>query len=1240
MSPSKPIAIALTALIALSAMPADAQSTDPNLRVEGVDLVVVKVDPAFAVKDVLSPLNVTIQNMGKQRFAGQGWQLVIGHTEAQRCIFPGSVPQSTPCYQRFPVNDTRMNSIDSGDSRTITLSWTPNVNHVGNGALVFSIQPFGADCWGSSASLTCQRDDNGNIGPSGETPANWANNEKAFTYFVRDPGVQAVPDWARPKTPTTATVNDPWAFDDITADCPTEQDKPAQSACKAQPGSLVTFKYRLQNLGNWQDTFEPSIRESTAGPNSLAARGYTYNFTPRLVTLEPNQARDVLLQVYVPATEKANNQTNVNQTTATVRWTSRTNPAVNTDDPPRCDGQATPRLCQDPSFPSLLVGIKRGMNATTLEPYRMSNVTAKDEYEKITYNITLNHTGNYEDIYTVVVENETSQINAFWSPKFTPLPPVRVEPFKNTTVTLELSPPVNATKGIHNIQITTQSAFDADAKTRRTLSFVAELQQRYNITGEGRSVVHALPAAKAVFPMQIRNWGNGPDNVSLTLANTPAGWTAQLSHTVIQIPPDSVATVYLNVTAPPNTPEGALAAFFVNATSQGPPEKGIDQRPSARFRADLRVLGGPNLEVAAREKSAFIDPGATHEYELTIRNTGNQRSNFTINAERPQDQLAWIVGFTPPDMILDPLQSGTVRVSLRAPTSGVVGETSKVFITVASRLDPAVFNQTTLEGQVSGPDLFVEGILVNSTNPYTGDPLELNVVAGNSGNKEPPTNATLKVYFVQGGVPRLIAERDYASDELGAGRRFSERIVWDTTGIEGSGVILARFDEDGLVAEIDDSPADNDASKAVTLRLFDIRIVPAQGLSGIPGELVSYSEAPNVFIVEYRGNQPTEPVEIFVESDHGWGSTRSSLALPRGTPLPVLVDVQIPEMPGVAEDALRISVVPTLRPGAVVTATTTTTVKDDTLPTLLGVGASPSVVKLGEPITLRADVVDATGLTSVRAFVVTPANETTTILLQRSNENAWVQTQTFPLAGVYRLYVEAIDGSANRNANSSRDTVVTFTVSPGSAPTIKLADGQPTTVRPGGFVRLNITDPLGVATAEYSLRNITYPLARPFQIDTSSFQAGAYELVVKARNIYGVESTARFTITVDDTPPGITSVTLTPPEPKANEDVTVRIQTDATVSSVDVVIKKDGQVVDTRAATKRGSGVFELLLNPGEGDYSLDVTAKDDAGNVQLDEGVVAFSAEPASPFNVPGLGLVGAVSALVAVALLRRRRA
>ncbi|MFA5861549.1 MAG: CARDB domain-containing protein, partial [Candidatus Thermoplasmatota archaeon] len=1111
-------------------------------------------------------------------------------------------------------------SIGAGNTIEIVFLWTPGLGNKDLHQIFTSIQNLGTSIGNAG-------------GPDGKND----NNDKSFPIFVKRLGVEAIPD--RQKAPTGSDVNEGWALGDIKEVCPTGTNI-ARVACKVQPGSIVNFAYNVKNDGNWRDSYYGTVVDPP-GQNNLSHRGYLYHFTPQNFTLDLNQTQSVVLQIIVPPKEWAGNNTNVGTNTVKVMWTSRLDPThTNSNNPPAdaCD-PALKSTCTNPSFPTTLVDVHHGLNATTNDTMPMPSVDVRiaNVSSPVTFNVTLNNTGNADDTYTLTIENDTAQINSSWH---SDIPAeVRVPRFSAKAIEFTLIPPTRTAKGLHEFNISFASKDDPDGKTHQTLRFAADVQQNFTITGTmDTGLIRVLPDQKAAYVLRITNDGNGMDNVTLTLENVPYLWTGSLSTRIAQVPAFSTIPVYVNVTPPPGTDENYQATFFVNATSQGPITSPPDQRSHFTLRADLIVLRGPNIRVTSNVKSSYVDPGNYTDYVLTITNTGNLRDQFNVAVNRTAD-LAWTATGTPSTVTLGKLESATETVRLTAPGSGAVGEATQIFVTVTATFDASIRNETTLEGRVSGPDLFIDSIRTNTTNPYSGDPVELNVLLGNAGNIKPGQNVTLKLYFVQDGVPSPIpgAEHTYAPSDLPGGRRLSEAFTWDTTNVKGSGVILARINEDKRIAEIEQS--NNEASRAITLRTFDIRIIPAQGLSGLPGESVSYSDQPHVFLVTYNGNQPTEPVEITVTSEHGWGGSHQSIALPNGTAIPILVDIQIPESPGVPSDTLHLSVIPALRPQAIVTSSTVTTVLDADPPIVLGVTAVPASVNLGQSTTLIANVTDATGLTSVRAFVVRPDNVTDTYLLENKADDTWTHTQAFAIAGQYRMYVEAVDAAAG-NKNTSRDTLVTFTVTPGSAPVIALAGNQPTTIHTGSFVRFNITDPLGIKDASYSIKGISYDMGRfPYQIDTSSFTQGQVEVTVTAHNVYDVATSQKFMLIVDNTPPGINKVTLEPTNPKANQDVTLRIETDTKVATVQVVIKKDGAILDTRSAIRTSPGNFELLLNPGEGSYTIDVTAKDVAGNTKLEEGAVSFTAKPKSPFEVPAAGLPLVALAAIVVATLRRRR-
>ena len=1248
--PSNNVAVAIMVgliLIHLVPMPAAAQ-TGP------ADLVVTRIEMPNAIVGLEARTTVYVKNIGGQEFStSTGWRLFFGWNGAAEtdCIDKTMQPRPATtgaCYQDIPASGHNLSSIPGNTERQFTFTWIPTVGQASEADRIVDpdeihavILSFGGvpGTTGNNASPDRQDD---------------SNDITQHGAFVKDPRVRARPDRSPPPHRSEPLLNDPWELNDILRnECarPTEADpRPINTVgCQTPPGSLVSFGYHVQNIGNTPDAYRATIVEpaTVQGPDGVARtleqRGYKFFFSPDRTTplVDPGKDTYVVVSILVPEAERAMFGINNGTRHANIQWSSVLNSAVTTASPCRTDEGTRQEdgLCTNPSMPSIVAGLHRGVWAGTNESWFEATVD-----QSVRLNMTVNNTGNYFDTYHIFVDKSKSTIGDDWLPVGATsnltgtdgAPGMRPGELKNAT--LRLNPPRQAEQGVYRVELVARSQTDATKEDSAT--FFILLKPRFNITGGAfTDIIRVVPDQEASFRFFIDNNGNALDNVTLTLENIPGNWQRTLTPTQASIPAFSRQSFTLTVRPPENTINNTWALAYVNVTSQG--ER--DQPESARSRVVLTlnttVLRGPNLRVDVPNPTAFVDPGATRTFDVNIRNTGNVEDNFTVSYER-QDP-SWSVELSRTDVPLKPLESATVQVTVRAPGAATVGETTTIDVIVTSKVDPARLKRVNMTARVSGPDLFVDTIGLDRQTPYSGDDIELAITLGNRGNKAPDGNATLRVEFLKDGVPSLIGtQKLYSPSDLPAGLRLTERVRWNTSGVEGPVMLRVRIDPDNTIAEIDDTPSSNEATLPVTLRTFDIRIIPAQPLSAYPGEEVVYGDEPNVFIVEYRGNQPNEPVRITVTSENGWGSTSAEQALTPFTPVAFPVTLRVPAEPGVARDTLRLTVTPTLRSGAVLIATTQTTVIDERPPRFLDVSVTPEVATLNQDVTLRAQVVDETGVKEVRAFVVKPGegNDTETLVMAHEGSGVYSVTQPFDAAGTYRFYIVAVDGSTNANQNSTAETVRTFRVTPGSAPVIKLGPNQTTTIRTGAPIALNITDPLGIAKVNYSILGISTDLARPFnEIDTSSFTAGTVDILITAENIYGAATSERFSFVIDNTPPTIRGVTIAPEAPKVNEDVTVRIETDQDAVSVEVAIKRDGQLVATERATKV-QGVWQLTFNPGQGENVLDVTAKDAAGNARTLPSAAKFNAKPDGFLGIPGFGLVAAFAA-VAIALALRRR-
>lgn len=1208
------------------APPAAAQGTEADLQIVSF----TAGNPRYRLP---TTIHVLVENRGGTDYdplTSGGFHVFVGWNGVAdaNCITAEEGSVGAPnvdkaCYYRHRIDQADIPK--NGGKLPISIPWTPIQR--GEGTVYVQIAPL---------SNTQSADDATN---QPDLPGEQSdNNLRTFPVTVHAPKVVAIPDRVPP--PDTGDRNARWTFEQANAtlclDAPTQN----HVGCRAVPGLEYRFAYNVSNQGTISDAYRGEVTYGTPDQKAaLEALGWRFSLSPDPIAIAPGATSKVFLNVFVPEKQPHNEGVNVGradleQTTLRVRWHSSVNADVHTSHPQHCGA-----ACSDPTLPTVVAGVRRAMNATTNE-----SVKALKPTETATFNVRIENAGNEADGFNVTLVPDESAVNASWRPRISVPPSIPAGEARNATI--DLTAPEDAPRGLYPFAVRVRSLNDTTGRVVANFSFTADLQQRWGLlTNLLPSSNDVAPGQQATYALTVTNTGNGQDNATIALSNVPSGWDVRLSETLVRLPPFGARTVQLNMTPVPGTAANARADVKVDVTSEGSNNHtGFPKEKALQVTASALVLSRPNVDVTLDGASRrFVDPTVPTDWTLTVRNVGNLASQFNVRLANPDP--SWAAVATPPSLTLQPLETGTVVVSLRAPQDALVGEVVRVVATVESASVPDRLDRETIVGAVSGPDLAVKAVTGNTTAPYSGDPFAVDVVVANEGNKPPSRNATLRLVFIQAGVERVVDEVDYPAAELPAGRRFSQRLTWDTTGVEGPGVLVARLDPADLVREIDDAAASNEGSLAVVLRTFDVAVTPAQGLSGRPGEKLAYTERPHLFVVRHRGNQPTEPVIVTVQSEHGWvdaDRATFTMDLPRGAEVPIPVEVLVPLHPGAAADALRVTVTPAFRPGSPVVASTTTRVIDEERPQILRVQVMPATAKLGDNVTIEAFVRDATGAALVRAILVSPSNDTTALPMAHVGGERWALQQTFTVAGPWRVFVEAADNADPPNVNASRDDLVPFTVDPGSAPVIRLAEGQPSVVRSGSPVRLNVTDPLGIARAAYVIRGIRHDMPRPFQIDTSGFPAGPVEVLVEAENLYGVKTQERIALTLDNTPPAIRKVTLTPESPRANEDATLLVETEAQVESVDVLLRRDGRVVETRAATRTGPGQFELLLNPGEGDYVLDVTAKDPAGNVKLEEGIVKFSAKPKSPFDVPAPGAWALLAALglAALALGRRRGA
>lgn len=1013
--------------------------------------------------------------------------------------------------------------------------------------------------------------------------------------------------------------------DRITASCEAPPNVNGRS-CIALPGQYIPFHVTVQNRGNFADTF--SLWHE--GNASIDADKQIWNvtFSPKNPFLQPGETATVLMTLQsartgttVDAGDRVNENLNIKVWAASLSNTVK-------------------REAID--FPVLTIGQLYKINMTTWQPVRVGNLS-----KEIRFGYSVGNEGNGADRVNVEFVPQRSTINATnWALRIDPTFPVHAR--SNVSKAFSITPPDNVTAGRYSIFLRAFSVDDRKGVAVAEFNFTAVVLQKYALTSAIDFTRAFLPPAEpAVYTLKIKNIGNGPDRLDLNMTTSgPAGWTAKIEPEILTILADEERQVKLTVVSPPGERERRGYHANVTAVSTGPfDDRGNPLTRSARanvtFKTYTETIRGPNFEVTPLQQTtgAFIDPNGTRTYTLRVRNVGNVFDNVSFEPSAP---LGWTVDVSPKRVFLFPPQifggsaERTITVAITAPRAANVGDQVTLLVRGKSEVDEALRREVNFGLRVSGPDYAVGAVAVDRVPVYADQGATVSVVVANQGNKPGDVDPTLRVVYTYAGTERVLLEE--AITGLAASSSRTLTIPWNTSNLAGQGTFTALIDAKGEVKEIEESNNERTlGGDAGFVRVFDLRIVPPVGLVGRPGERVMYQEPPNAVVLQNFGNRP-EPVEVTIQSRNGWGGVTRTLNLNPNEEAVVGFDVAIPASPSASEDVAQVTVTPGLRRSHVLRASLTTRVTDTDAPVLESVKVTPAQAVLNAPMEVSAVVTDALGLSSVTAYVLTPQNDTETIpLAPTGRKNVWSARQAWTITGDYRLYVEAVDGSAAANRADTRARAVAFSVVPGSAPKIEAATDLRNPLRSGTPIDFRITDPLGVARVWYVVGNQEYALPLTGRLDTTNLSAGEVRFTVWAENLYRVKSSLPVTVTVDNTPPTESRVTLDPARPKAGESVAVRIAVDPTVEVVEVIVKRDGQILETKTAQKQSQGVFILRYTPGEGKYEFDVLAKDVAGNPKLQEGAVKFSTT--GILGSPPAGLLAGLAALAAVALVARRR-
>ncbi|MGQ9582242.1 MAG: M14 family zinc carboxypeptidase [Thermoplasmatota archaeon] len=261
-------------------------------------------------------------------------------------------------------------------------------------------------------------------------------------------------------------------------------------------------------------------------------------------------------------------------------------------------------------------------------------------------------------------------------------------------------------RGVYTVNLTVES----DLGWTDSDSLTVAVEQLFGIGLEAeRAALVLAPGATAQVNLTLRNLGNGPDMIELTL--DALRWSASIDTSLVQLGRGESCPVRLCVTAPPRALAGETALFRVTAASM----ESVYTRDDVLITAAVAEVRELVLETPEAGRSS--DAGRSVAFALLIHNGGNVEERIELTPSGVPE--GWEVEISMPTPAVPPWSSATVEITIRIPREALAGA-YELFINGLA-LEVVVLPRYALEASVERPALAAgpgesAAFLVNVTN--------------------------------------------------------------------------------------------------------------------------------------------------------------------------------------------------------------------------------------------------------------------------------------------------------------------------------------------------------------------------------------------------------------------------------------------------------------------------------------------------------------------------------------------
>ncbi|MCP5098346.1 MAG: hypothetical protein GY943_22585, partial [Chloroflexi bacterium] len=693
----------------------------------------------------------------------------------------------------------------------------------------------------------------------------------------------------------------------------------------------VVYTHTLQNIGNLTDTVTLSF-------SSIPS--WTVDVQPTSVQLQPLVEQTIVVTVTVP-----------------VNTGGLTHTAVITAESEGGDMVTAVNTTTVDIIPGVLL--------------ESDSLIIDDAAVTVTHTHTLTNTGNVTDTFDIASVSSNG-----WLVAVTPSS-IQVGPGLTETVTATVTIPALAAPPDADITVITATS-QISATVFDVVTATTRVRQIHGLLFAPDNVITTSAGSTVTYTHILTNTGNGQDIFALT-ANSARSWPITLPPSPITVSSGISTNVVVTISVPIGA-TGLTDTLHVTATST------ISPAVTGFVTNTTIVTGTPGtITVLIEPDNSDVGlPGATVTYTHQVTNTGDITETFSLDVV---SENGWVTAVSPTNLLLNPLQSSTVTVTVTVPLAAINGDMDVVTVTARSDTEITTFDtaiDTTTAGQTYGVVLEPD----NVDTADAGTTIGYTHVLTNTGNGT--DTFTFAASSSNGWVTAVPADVTLNSG-LSTTVFVSLTVPSGAAGLMDTMTVTATSTTDGAAT---DSAIDTTTVNGSVATLL-VDIAPNNSSSADAGTTIQYQHT-----ITNTGTI-TDDYTITAVSSEGWSITllTEHVTLAPGDTAIISVRVMVPGTAvGNTVDTTTVTVTSDTDNAVSDTATDTTTVNADEtflyLPVIMNnyplvvVPPTPTPVPTATPVPCSPTGIDLI-VTEIRIEPATPtANQVATLFVTLRNQGS------------------------------------------------------------------------------------------------------------------------------------------------------------------------------------------------------------------------------------------------------------